>query len=108
MGMRDRGEDYLHDIGDMNPAEDLTRLEDIAGPTFPHGIDRRGTGTVNAGEAKEMRGGIELQPVLLGGEAPVATFAARRQVAVLIDPAALAVAIDAGGREITAPGEMPL
>ena len=71
----------------------------------PHGVERGRARPIDAGQAEQMRRLIQRPPSLLGRDTPLAALAARLQLAHLVNPAASAVAVDSGGRQISDPAE---
>src|SRR5579885_3401512 len=93
---------------DMDPAEDLARLVDALGPALPQGIEGGPAGSVDAGESEDVDGHAapgQRPPAGFGRDPTPAALAGGRELALLVHPAAGAVAIDPGGGQIAGPGE---
>src|SRR5579883_32964 len=94
----------------MDAREDVVGLLDALGAALAHGVERAAAGAVDAGEAEDVEGyvvaAIEIEPAGFGRDAAAAAFAGGAEFRRLIDPAAVAIAIDAGGREIAGPAQV--
>ncbi len=88
----------------MDAVEHLARLDDAPGAAGLHGFQRVLAGAVDAGDADHGDGhaarGAERLPGALGFDAVLRPRQRRGERRVLVDPAAVMVAIDRDGREI--------
>src|SRR5690348_8804368 len=110
IGVGDRSGKDLRDIVDMDAAEYLAWLVDTLGPARTQAVEGGTSRPIDPGQAEDMHGqsmfSPEIEPAGFGRNPAAAAFARGRKLALFIDPAAGAIAVDAGGREITRPGKM--
>jgi len=94
----------------MGAAEHLARLDDALGRAGSHRIDGRAAGPVDAGKAEDgHRRAIlcgQAQPAAFGLGAAHGSWDVGVDGRVLVHPAAVAIAIDAGRRQVADPGEV--
>src|SRR5215471_5504214 len=93
----------------MNAREDLSSLGDAPGGSLFQRLERIAPRTIDPGEAKDLHrqsgAAMKIEPTGFGEGAAAATLAARRDGRFLIDPSAVAIAIDIRRREVTDPAQ---
>ena len=101
MGPLHRCNDGTGDVFDVDAIENLSRLDDGACRAVAYIIEGAAARAINAGQSKHC--GVfssvlsEAEPLLFCRQAALATLGAGLGLRLLIDPAALRVAIDANG-----------
>src|SRR6185437_5360026 len=100
-GLFDRGAQHCREVVDMDAREHLPRPIEAAGGAGAQRVEGTAARPVDAGEAEDM--GALAAPALLGQRTPGATCAAWPQPGGLVDPGAVAVAVDPCRREIADP-----
>src|SRR5207245_6803442 len=105
----DRGDQHARQIIDMDAGEDLSRLRDALRGTGAQCVERAASRPVDAGEAEDVDRHAAVAPQIEPGgfdrHPPPAARPAWAQLACLIDPAALAAAINSGAGQISEPAE---
>src|SRR2546428_1284870 len=95
----------------MDAREDLARLVDALRRPGPDLIEGAASRSVDRRETEKMHRHTmsppKVEPLGFRRDATAPTLAGRAERGRLVDPAAGVVAIDAGRREVTAPGERP-
>src|SRR5436190_15819383 len=103
----DRGHQHIRDVLNMNARERLPRLVDAPCGAGTQRVERAAPRAVNPGEAEHLHRDAatapQIEPSGFGGNATPTPHAARLQRRALVHPAAVAIAVDAGGRKITEP-----
>ena len=107
--LANRGDQHPRQILDMDARKDVTRLVDAFCRAGTQRIERAAAGAVNPGEAEDVDRHAavapQLEPTLFCGDAPAAALAGRQQLSGLVNPAAAAIAIDPGRRQIAEPAQ---
>src|SRR5438552_8892 len=104
-----RGDQHIRQIRDMDAREDLARLVDPLRGAGAQRLEGAAAGAVDRSEAEDVDRYAALmpepEPTPFRGDPALAALAGWPERCGFLDPAAGAVAIDAGGREISEPGK---